>query len=376
MFHPVRANCNRYDHNFRKDVLRTLVRIARRTRRSSLKPAGTRVPFWESAHVELDFLHREPAIPAYSVQSRWRIGMTNERVRPPELFAWNDHAFRLFVESVKDYAIFMLDPQGRVVTWNAGAQRIKGYRPEEILGAHFSRFYLPEDVAQDKPAHELEIACRLGRFEDEGWRVRKDGSRFLANVLLTPLRDPEGRLYGFGKITRDVTGRRTAEAQVFELAEELRRAKEADLDRMNQLRLKDEFLCHVSHEFRAPLASIYSFTTLIADRLAGATTPKQDEYLAIILKNIRQLQAMIEDLLEAPQAVDGTLKVEAQFTPSPTPSSMPCKRSAAPPAPRPFASPPRWHRSCPWPAPMPCDYARCWPSCSTMPSNSPPSAGR
>src|SRR6266498_2514264 len=119
--------------------------------------------------------------------------------------------FRLLVESVRDYAIFMLDAGGRVATWNVGAERLKGYKAEEIVGQHFSRFYPQDAVERRWPEHELEVAQREGRFEDEGWRVRKDGSRFWANVVITALRDDEGRLLGFSKVTRDLTERKRAE---------------------------------------------------------------------------------------------------------------------------------------------------------------------
>src|SRR5262245_24663981 len=115
----------------------------------------------------------------------------------------SEERFRLLVESVKDYAIFMLDPEGRVVTWNAGAERIKGDRASEIIGEHFSKFYPPE--ARDFPAYELKVAAAEGRFEDEGWRVRKDGSRFWANVVITALYGADETLLGFGKVTRDLT---------------------------------------------------------------------------------------------------------------------------------------------------------------------------
>ncbi|HEY6462475.1 MAG TPA: PAS domain S-box protein, partial [Polyangiaceae bacterium] len=134
--------------------------------------------------------------------------------------------FRLLVESVRDYAIFMLDPNGVVATWNTGAERIKGYRAEEIIGQHFSRFYPPEDVRAGKCEWELEGAERDGRFEDEGWRVRKDGSRFWANVVITALRDPAGKLVGFAKVTRDLTERRSAEQERVRL-EAARAAREA-----------------------------------------------------------------------------------------------------------------------------------------------------
>ncbi len=123
----------------------------------------------------------------------------------------SDERFRLLIEGAQDYAIFMLDPHGQVTSWNPGAERIKGYRSEEILGQHFSRFYIQEDIERGKPEKELEIAKTEGRYEDEGWRIRKDGSRFWANVIITALRREDGTLIGFAKVTRDFTSRRTAE---------------------------------------------------------------------------------------------------------------------------------------------------------------------
>ncbi|MFF1414577.1 PAS domain S-box protein [Streptomyces sp. NPDC058289] len=125
-------------------------------------------------------------------------------------------AFTLLVSSVLDYGIFMLDPQGHVSTWNAGAERIKGYSATDIIGKHFSVFYPPEDIAARKPHWELEAAIQEGRLEDEGWRIRKDGSRFWANVVITPLFDATGELRGFGKVTRDMTERRAAEQALTE----------------------------------------------------------------------------------------------------------------------------------------------------------------
>src|SRR5256885_452862 len=133
---------------------------------------------------------------------------------PPDIAARSrpsDDLLRLMVESVKDYAIFMLDVGGRVVTWNAGAERIKGYSAAEIIGQHFSRFYPPEDVQARTPERELQVAAAEGRWADEGWRVRKDGSRFWASVVITALRSPDGELLGFAKVTRDVTERHEME---------------------------------------------------------------------------------------------------------------------------------------------------------------------
>jgi PAS domain S-box-containing protein len=136
---------------------------------------------------------------------------------PPSWLGRNDSEiaiadrYRLLIDAVGDYAIFMLEPGGRVASWNPGAQRIKGYSADEIVGQHFSVFYTPDDIASGKPTHLLEAAARQGHVEDEGWRMRKDGSRFWANVVITAVRDDKGALVGFAKITRDMTERRRLE---------------------------------------------------------------------------------------------------------------------------------------------------------------------
>jgi formate hydrogenlyase transcriptional activator len=134
-----------------------------------------------------------------------------ERKQAETALHHSEERFRLLVEGAMDYAIFMLDPEGRVATWNSGAERIKGYTADEILGQHFSRFYPQESVERGKPQHELEVAATEGRFEDEGWRIRKDGSRFWANVIITAMRGQNGELFGFSKVTRDFTDRKRAE---------------------------------------------------------------------------------------------------------------------------------------------------------------------
>jgi PAS domain S-box-containing protein len=167
-----------------------------------------------------------------------------------------EERFRMLVESVKDYAIFMLDSDGHVATWNAGAQRIKGYTADEIIGRHFSAFYPESDIRTGKTEYELAIAQRDGRFEDEGWRVRKDGTRFWANVVITALRDRTGVLVGFAKVTRDLTERRSLEQERVRLAH----AHEA-------VRLRDEFLSLASHELKTPLTVLQLQLEGLRDRL-------------------------------------------------------------------------------------------------------------
>ncbi len=149
-----------------------------------------------------------------------------------------DDLFRLLVESVRDYAIFHLDPQGYIRSWNEGARRFKGYEASEIIGQHFSVFYLPDEILQNKPAHELIIAARDGRWEEEGWRLRKDGTRFWANVVITALYDPQGQVVGFAKVTRDLTERKIAEEQraaALELERQARKQAEESLAELRTL---------------------------------------------------------------------------------------------------------------------------------------------
>jgi PAS domain S-box-containing protein len=155
-----------------------------------------------------------------------------ERKRAAELLRQSEERFRLMVESVRDYAIFMLDPGGHVMSWNRGAQRLKGYRAADILGQHFSRFYPQEDIERGKPEHELLVAAAESRLEDEGWRVRKNGTRFWANVVITALRDQTGTLRGFAKVTRDVTERKRAEELRARLTRQLMVAQDAERRRI------------------------------------------------------------------------------------------------------------------------------------------------
>ena len=134
----------------------------------------------------------------------------SERRLAEQAFRKSEEQFRILVQGVTDYAIYMLDPTGKITNWNAGAQRIKGYRPDEVIGRHFSMFYLEDDRANGDPQRGLETALKEGKFEKEGWRVRKDGSKFWAHVVLDAIRNEQGELLGFAKITRDITERRDA----------------------------------------------------------------------------------------------------------------------------------------------------------------------
>ena len=138
-----------------------------------------------------------------------------------------DERFRLLVESIEDYAIYMLDCDGRVATWNAGAEKIKGYRKEEVLGQHLSIFFVPEDAESKIPDRELASAARKGKLAGEGWRMRKNGDRFCASFVITAMRDAEGKLVGFAKVVRDLSERKRQEDTLLRLEEALRRERDA-----------------------------------------------------------------------------------------------------------------------------------------------------
>jgi len=162
----------------------------------------------------------------------------------------SEERFRLLVEAVQDYAIFMLDPDGHVVSWNNGAQRIKGYQAAEIIGKHFSCFYPPADLQNGKPQWELEVASKEGRFEDEGWRIRKDGSKFWASVIITAIRDDAGELIGFGKVTRDFTERMRAQDALRQEITERREAQRRLYDSEKSLRQLSKHLLRTQDEER------------------------------------------------------------------------------------------------------------------------------
>jgi PAS domain S-box-containing protein len=232
-----------------------------------LRKDGTR--FW--AHVVIDpIFSGSGALVGFAKITR----DLTERRETEEKLRRTLEEFRLLVQGVTDYGIYMLDPTGHVTTWNPGAQRIKGYAPEEIVGEHFSRFYTDEDRAAGLPAEALATARREGRFEKEGWRVRKDGSRFWANVVVDPIRGPDGAILGFAKITRDITERRAAELQLEQTREALFQSQK--MDAIGQL------TGGIAHDFNNLLTIVMGSLELVRKRVGS------DERLDRLIGNALQ----------------------------------------------------------------------------------------
>jgi PAS domain S-box-containing protein len=242
---------------------------------------------------------------------------TTRRRAAEERLRESEEMFRLLVANVQDYAIFMLDPEGKIASWNAGAHRIKGYEADEIIGRHFSAFYPEEDVRSGKPARELEIAREYGTYEEEGWRVRKDGSMFWANVVITAVHDESGRLRGFAKVTRDITERKRAEETQLALmqqrearlaAEEERRRAEASF-RVSQEanRAKDEFLMTLSHELRTPMTAILGWARLLPTM--STSDPMFHEAIASIARGAQLQARLIDDVLDVSRIVSGKMRL-------------------------------------------------------------------
>jgi PAS domain S-box-containing protein len=232
----------------------------------------------------------------------------SERRMAEEKLRQSEERFRLLVHGVRDYAIFMLDPEGRVASWNAGAAAIKGYRADEIIGRHFSAFYTAEDVAAGKPKWELEVVAREGKFETEGWRVRKDGSLFWANVVISALRDTAGSLIGFAKVTRDLTERRAAQERILT---DTRRVAEAE----SANRTKSEFLRAMSHELRTPINATLGYAQLIETGIGGPVTEQQREYIARIHATQQHLLRIITDMLNYTRIEAGRMEYELTAVP-------------------------------------------------------------
>ncbi|KAI1427761.1 hypothetical protein F5Y12DRAFT_116392 [Xylaria sp. FL1777] len=203
-----------------------------------------------------------------------------------------DETLGLLIKNVKDYAIFLLDTRGYVATWNTGAELLKGFKKEEIIGKHFSTFYGEEDLCAGKPERELEICLREGRVQDEGWRYRKDGTRFWANVVITAV-FKNGVHVGFGKVTRDLTERREAELRLVEAYEE-------------SAKLKNEFLANMSHEIRTPMHGLLSACTLLLDT---SLTQNQRELADLIADAGQMLLQVINSILDYSKLASGSVSM-------------------------------------------------------------------
>lgn len=230
------------------------------------------------------------------------LGVENDaRKQAEDKLRWAEESFRLMVESVTDYAIAMLDPQGQVVSWNAGVERIQGYQAEQVIGQHFSKFYPSEDIIDGKPQGDLDEAKAKGRYEDEGWRVRKDKSQFWANVVLSAIRDHTGALRGFAILTRDLTERRQVEAA---LTAAKSAAEKANL-------AKSGFLSSMSHELRSPLNAILGFAQLL-ETDSPPPTAGQSKSIDQILQAGWYLLDLINEILDLAVIESGKLSLSLE----------------------------------------------------------------
>src|SRR5689334_5258215 len=200
-----------------------------------------------------------------------------------------EEGFRLLVKGVTDYAIFMLDPNGRISSWNAGAERIKGYQEHEVLGRHFSAFYTAEDQKSGIPARALETAAATGRYEAEGWRVRKDGKRFWASVVIDALHDEAGQLLGYAKVTRDITERRLAEQALEQTRAALAQAQK--MDTIGQL------AGGVAHDFNNLLTAILGGVSLLERRISTQISGEANQILSAIRDAAQRAASLTHQLL-------------------------------------------------------------------------------
>ena len=208
--------------------------------------------------------------------------------------------FHILVDSVEEYALYMLDPSGNVVTWNRGAEKIKGYKVAEIVGKNFACFYTAEDVAADKPQRNLREAARRGRIRDQGLRIRKDGSTFEAEVVLTALRDADGNIRGYSKVTRDITDQiRSRELEAEKMA-----AQKAS-------KAKDDFLAALSHELRTPLTPALAAAIYLEDN-AAKLPPEFAEDVQLIKRNVKLQARLIDDLLDLTRITRGKLHLDLE----------------------------------------------------------------
>jgi PAS domain S-box-containing protein len=222
------------------------------------------------------------------------VDITERKRAVEEALRQREESFQLLVDSIRDCAIFMLDPEGRIATWNNGAKRLKGYQAEEILGRHFSCFYSEVDIAANKPEQELAAARELGQVEIEGWRLCRDGSQFWANVAITALRDGAGLLRGYANVTRDFTRRKETEDRIAQLNTELA-VRVTELHDAN--RELESFCYSVSHDLHAPLRAIDGFSRIVLHDFEKLLPAEAAGYLRDIRVNTQQMARLIDDLL-------------------------------------------------------------------------------
>jgi PAS domain S-box-containing protein len=231
----------------------------------------------------------------------------------PEETQFSEEIFRLFVDAVRDYAIFALDPNGFVLTWNSGAARLKGYKADEIIGSHFSRFYTEPDLLRNHPQWELDQALTNGSYEEEGWRVRKDGSRFWASVIITTVRDRTGRHLGFSKVTRDLTERKIAETRLREANRSLEiRVQERTAALERAVAAREEFFSIASHELRTPLTAL-RFKTQHTRRLiekAPAADPEFRKFAEDVDGQVNRLVKLVDDMLDLTRLTQGKILID------------------------------------------------------------------
>jgi PAS domain S-box-containing protein len=237
----------------------------------------------------------------------------------------SEQQFRLLVAGVGDYAIFMLDPDGYITSWNLGAQRIKGYTAVEALGQHFRMFYTPDAQQGRHPEYELEAALADGRYEEEGWRVRKDGSRFWANVVITAIYAPSGELVGFAKVTRDITERREAQRDRERAAADLaaangrlaaanRQFAAANTRLAAAAEDKTQFLAVVAHELRTPIGVVTGAAETLADHWLDLTQTERAELLKSMRTSGGQMRRLLDDLLMAARLESGAVEIRTEPT--------------------------------------------------------------
>ena len=241
--------------------------------------------------------------------------VTEQRLAELELHQ-SEQRFRLMVDVVRDYAIFMLDPEGRISSWNLGAQRSKGWTADEVIGQHFRIFYPPEQQKARHPEHELELTLRDGVYQEEGWRVRKDGSRFWAHVTITAIRDESGQHLGFAKITRDHTERMQMLEQqghyAHALAEANARLEEANAGLADAAEEQARFLAVTAHELRTPVGVLTMSARLLADNLDRLEDDEREELLSSMHGSAGRLQRLLGDLLTTSRLQAATLALDLQ----------------------------------------------------------------